>query len=280
MVWIYEVIDRKGVIRAVNFAPINTHDLVLGKELVKDFNFEKNSVLIMDRGFFDGEWIKSLKRDRGIDVCIPLKKKMFPRELAVSNTLHEKDWEDHPTRKGQRVRELSEDELEWDHCPVFESGVLVEYEKKNKEKDYIVIVDTRKSLSPKMILETYDLRSEIEGHRQMKVFQGIENLPSKKYVQVVFRVIMGLIGFNLFLNSEDCATFKDYTLKLIRQQKRTVKDEKNPDMIIYTKETFATIEMLDFLKLLLGLKEDVREKLKSLFDEISIKSDLVHGPSP
>ena len=47
----------------------------------------------------------------------------------------------------------------------------------------------------------------------MKENQGIERLPSKKLVHVEFRVIMGVIGFNLmnlFLNSEDCKTFQEF----------------------------------------------------------------------
>ena len=284
VVWIYEIIDRKGVIRGLNFGPINTHDLELGKELVEDFNFEKNSVLTMDRGFFDGEWISCLKNERGIDVCIPLKKNTFLSELAVWNTLHEGNWKDHPTRKGQFIRELSLDELEWDHCPVFKSGVLVEYKKKNKEKDHILVADTRGGISSEVILETYDLRSEIEeAHRQMKVFQGIEKLPSKKYIQVVFRVVMGLIGynlFNLFLNSQGCSSFKDYTLKLFRQKRRSIQEEKNPEMIIYTEKTFATIKMLDFLQLILGLKKNIQKKIQSLLGEFSMDSNMDHGPSP
>ena len=284
VVWIYEIIDRKGVIRGLNFGPINTHDLVLGKELVASFNFGKNALLTMDRGFFDSAWITSLKQDRGIDICIPLKKNFDLNELAIWNTLHGKDWKEHPTRAKQAIREFAKDELVWESCPVFNSGVLIKFKKKSGQDDFIAIVDTREGIIPNILLETYDLRSEIEeAHRQMKCFQGLETLPSKKYVQVVFRVVMGLIGynlFNLFLNSEGCATYKDFTLKLFRQQRRR-EDGGNPDVIVYTRTSFTVVKAFRFFHLILGLSEKVRKKLQGLFEELSIMSEGVYcGPSP
>ena len=284
VVWIYEIIDRKGVIRGVSFGPINEHDLKLGKELVDSFDFGDNALLIMDRGFFDASWITSLKQDHGIDICIPLKRNTELNELAVWNTLHGKEWKDHPTRNGQHVREFATDELISESCPVWGSGVLVKFKKKNGELEFIAILDTRKGIGPESLLETYDLRSEIEeSHRQMKCFQGLETLPSKKYVQVVFRVLMGLIGynlFNLFLNSEGCSNFKDYTLKLFRQKKK-LKDIKNPDIIIYTETTFTVLKTFDFIHFILGLNDRVQEKLRGLFKELSIMSyGAFFGPSP
>ena len=269
VVWIYELIDRKGIIRGLKFAPIETHDLVLGKELVEEFDFPENSLLTMDRGFIDHEWIKDLKQKRGINVCIPLRRNMFLSELARDNYVPEEEWKEHPTRKNQRIRELSKDELEWEECPVFESGVLIHIKKKTGEDDYIVLVDTRDGISPERLLETYDLRSEIEEcHRQLKCFQGLEKLPSKKFVQVVFRIIMEVIAYNLFtlfLNSEGCSSCKDYTLKLYRQ-KREPKMEKNPNIIIYTETDYAIIKASDFLSKLVSAPKDAQERLQKLFN--------------
>lgn len=107
VVWIQEIIDRKGVIRALKFAPIQEHDLPIGKALVDQFDFEKKSLLIMDRGFLDGEWITHLKEDRGIDVCIPLKKNSEITQFAVAQVATENKWMPHPTRKDQRIYEIN-----------------------------------------------------------------------------------------------------------------------------------------------------------------------------
>ena len=271
IVWIQEIIDRKGVIRSMKFAPIQTHDLVIGKQLIAEFNFEEGALLLMDRGFLDGEWITHLKINRKIDICMPLKSNSEITQFAVAQAERDNCWEQHPTRKNQKIYQIKESELDWPLCQCFKSGVLVRFIKKNGEEKNIVFVDTREGLSGKTILATYDQRSEIEeSHRQMKCFQGLEKLPSKKFVHVVFRIIMGTIAynlFNLFLNSEKCSTLEDYTLKTHRQRRRS--EERNPDIIIYTGDTYAILKNLDFLDLILTLKKSTQMKLRKIFKELT-----------
>jgi len=269
VVWILEIIDRKGVIRALKFAPINEHDLPLGRELVKDFAFEESSILTMDRGFIDLEWITELKNNRNIDVSIPLRKNSEVSQYAIAKAVHKNDWEAHPNREKQKVRRLSKEDLDCHGYSIFESGVLVNFKKKNNEEEYVVFVDTRKDLTPKQVLDTYDMRSEIEeSHRQMKCFQGLEKLPSKKYIQVIFRVIMGAVTynlFNLFLNSEGCKTLHDFTLKILRQKREP---KRNPEMMVYTKDTFMLIRQFEFMKIILSLKKKIQKKLYDLFEHL------------
>lgn len=271
VVWIQEIIDRKGVIRALKFAPIHEHDLPIGKELVSEFEFEEGSLLIMDRGFLDGEWITHLKEQRKIDICMPLKKNSEITQFAVAAAAVEDEWMPHPTREGQRIYEIKESELDWKLCQSFKSGVLVSFTKKNGEEENIVFVDTRANIGAKKLLATYDQRSEIEEtHRQMKCFQGLEKIPSKKYVNVIFRVIMGTIAynlFNLFLNSEKCANLREYSLKIHRQKRRV--EERNPEIIIYSANTFAIMKTLDFMELIINLKKSVRMKLSKIFRGLS-----------
>lgn len=272
VVFLYEIIDKKGVIVALKIGPIQRHDIELGRELIKDFPFEDGSSLIMDRGFIDGAWITHLKSERNIDVHIPLKRNMQVTQAAIAAAdNHSDNWKPHPTRPLQWVYELKEQsDLFWDGCEVFRSGVLVRWMRKDGEVDEVLFATTKSNESAKQILLTYDQRAEIEeSHRQMKCFQGIEKLPSKKLVQVTFRLIMGVIAYNLmnlFLNSENCDTFESYSIKTLRQKRM---EDRNPKVIIYTESTFAVLRQFEFLPLILRLKGQAKDRLVDLFENLN-----------
>jgi hypothetical protein len=197
IVWLQEILDKKGVIVSLKIGPIETHDLELGKQLVAEFQFESGSSLLMDRGFIDGEWMKNLKNVRGIDLFIPMKRNMDITVNAIALADLKGEWGPHPTRKEQKIAEIPEENLCWDECPVFKSGVIVRFQKKTGEITEILFVTTHENRKAKFILLTYDQRAEIEeSHRQMKCFQGMGKLVSKKLVRTVFQILMTLIGYN------------------------------------------------------------------------------------
>jgi hypothetical protein len=266
VVWLAEIVDRKSVIVALRVGPAQTHDLVLAKELLKEFDFEPNSSVICDRGFIDGEWITKMKRDRGVDFFLPLRRNMDVTQSALSFAEHRQIWRSHPTREDQQVADIPLPHLFWSECPELQHGILVQWKRRDGDFDQVLFVTTKANVSGDQILENYDQRWEIEeNHRQLKLFQGIEVFPSKKRSQVVFRMIMGVLAFNLmrlFLNSEECESWEDYTLKLIRQKR---KQEKNPEVIIYTKDSFAILRQNQFLPLILELKRGPQKKLVATF---------------
>ncbi len=272
-VWLQEIIDRKGVIVSLKIVPIQMHDLEAARSLIDEFPFETGAVLIADRGFIDGKWITSLKRDRKIDLFIPLKHNMHATQAAIAMADNRGLWKAHPTRDKQQIAEFSSDDggLFWKECPVLTTGVLARWTKKDGTNDEVLFVTTKEGQSGKKILESYDQRAEIEeSHRQMKENQGIETLPSKKFVHVVFRIIMGVIGFNLmnlFLNSENCKTFEEFSLKSLRQKRV---EEENPKVIVYTEKTFAVFRLLEFLPLILGLEGAIQKKLSRLFKNLDL----------
>ena len=81
---------------------------------------------------------------------------------------------------------------------------------------------------------------------------------------------MCIIGFNLLnlsLNSEECESLEQYSLKTMRQ-KRTV--EKNPKVIIYAERSFAVLPLHQFLALLLEVKDQAKDKLIKLFKSLDL----------
>jgi hypothetical protein len=108
-------------------------------------------------------------------------------------------WKPHPTRKDQWVQRIPPWDLTgWEECEVLKSGALVKWKSKDGSFDEVLFVTTKDDESPERILSVYDERSQIEeSHRHMKSFQGIDVLLSKKWVHVVFRILMGVIAFNL-----------------------------------------------------------------------------------
>jgi len=150
IVWLYEVIDNKGVIIAMDIAPIQVHDIELARPLVARTALGKGSTLIMDRGFIDSTWITHLKEDLGIDVVLPLRKNMDVTVAAVTWADNHHKWQDHPhpkrAKEGQKMAEIELPELFWKECPVLGSAALVRFKNKRTEEiENILFVTTRRS---------------------------------------------------------------------------------------------------------------------------------------
>jgi hypothetical protein len=212
VVWLQEILEipaepgcpsrfHRGMIVGLRIGPIEEHDLSLGRWLVSEFQFEEGDTLIFDRGFIDGAWVTELKEKRKIDAYFTLRRNMkLSKEVLLRAYAERNDqWTTHPTRKNQWVqRVLPWDLTGWEDCPVLKSGALVKWKNKDGSFDEVLFVSTKDDESPEKILSIYDERSQIEeSHRHMKSFQGIDVLLSKKWVHVVFRILMGVIAFNL-----------------------------------------------------------------------------------
>ena len=285
VVWIQQVLHpvkkglsdslpaKRGILIALRIGPIEEHDSSLGKWVAREFPFQKGDELIIDRGFIDADWFNHLHEERGVDVTVPVRRNMNIAKNAIIDclTMRNHAWEPHPIRPDQWVQSLTEEDLKvWKECRVMKSGVIVKWKKPNGVFEHVVFLSTKKRLTPEQLLSTYDGRSRIEEtHRQIKVFQGIEKLPSKKWAHVVFRILMGVVAFNLvhlFLMSQKCETLSQAeTLKTLRQ-KRDRKKEQNPLVILYTESAFAVIAYRDLVLMLLDIEDPaVKQRLKRVW---------------
>lgn len=69
--------------------------------------------MVLDRGFIDGETISFLKKERGVDVIIPLRSDMLAYEDSLTTAYHSSggSWEGHPTIEGQEIKHI--EHVEW-----------------------------------------------------------------------------------------------------------------------------------------------------------------------
>ena len=84
---------------------------------------------------------------------------------------------------------------------------------------------------------------------------------------------MGLIGynlFNIFLNFHDCKDFKTYSLNTWRQR---IKSDPNPNVLIYTGNTYAIMRTLDLILLLIDLLKRVQDIIKPEIERIKKEQD-------
>jgi hypothetical protein len=271
--------QARGILVALVLAPIQEADLTLAKELCRSFAFRYSDELIADRGFVDGAWLRSLHEERGIEIFIPLKRNMTLVCEAVKRADHERmaEWRSHPKRPDQALQELGEDDFRASGDFSFlKSGVLVRWKRNDGMIESVLFVTTKKGVPALEILDTYDQRTQIEeSHRQLKCYQGIETLPSKKWAHVVFRILMGVIAFNLmnlFLHQESAKSWEHYAREFSLKTLRQKRDEpKNPTLIVYTRDGFALIGQFEFMHRTLILPAGPRRKLSALFLRLSLE---------
>lgn len=172
-----------GVLEEIKLGSIKQHDLELSREMVLTSKVLKpEDILINDRGFISRDLLNQLKRERGVNTYIPLKKNMEAYEQAVSIAKEQNKWQPHPNkkRKSQKIAfvpslgsywrsDRPEQDVEINACVV----------KDEKTDECFVFVSTDLSKTAKQIVSTYELRSEIEeDYRQIKDFWKIEDFKS------------------------------------------------------------------------------------------------------
>jgi hypothetical protein len=132
----------------------------------------------VDRAYIDGETISRLKKERKVDVTIPLRSDMKAYEDSLVTAYHpdSDSWEKHPTRENQQIKRIERVDWMWDECSVPMDGCVVRELKEGKDGsggrddyEHRVFATTRLDLAGKRMVLTYELRSEIEeDHRQWK----------------------------------------------------------------------------------------------------------------
>jgi hypothetical protein len=272
------LLDDGGIITSIAFEAIQVHDLTLCNDLLMTSPYLKSGdMVIEDRGFLDGKTISNLKKERKVDVTIPLRSDMLAYEdsLVTAYHLDSGEWEYHPTREKQEIKFIEHADYMWEECSVPLIGCVVRELKKGKDGsgrradyEHWVFVTTRLSLKGKQIIQTYELRPEIEeDHRQWKIGQwDMTKFTSTSMVQIVYHIIILLLAYNLMKIYSNTQAGQKFAQKTLRRVRRDQIRNHEVAMIVYTSDSYAVFSAKYLVWLLLGLPNDVQERLKGHFD--------------
>lgn len=120
-------------------------------------------LLLEDRGCIDGATLSALKRQRQVDVIIPLKANRLATQEAIQLAEMANKWQPHPSRADQTIALVRGVEHRWTACEVpLNACVIRLWNKKKKCTDHIVLITTDLQLSASWIMRHYEERPEIE----------------------------------------------------------------------------------------------------------------------
>jgi len=271
------LLDDGGVITAIAFGAIQVHDLKLCKKLIMTTpHLKPGDMLIEDRGFLDGKTVSRLKKKRGVDTILPLRSNMQAYNDAIVSAYYHDDipWEQHPSRESQEIKRIEHVDYLWNECSVPLIGCVVRELKKRRDGSngredykYWVFVTTRLALTGRRMIQTYELRPEIEeDHRQWK--EGLWDMTkftSTSLIQVIYHVICVLLAYNLcqvYSNTKSGQRFAQTTLRSLRRQQIRNHDVS---MVVYAGNSYAVFHVKFLIWLLLDQPKDIQERLKPHF---------------
>jgi hypothetical protein len=261
------IVGNSGVIEDIRFGGISTHDMELSRAMILNSQVLKpGDILINDRGFLSRDVMNELKTLRGVDTYIPLRKNMNAYKDAVSLAKAEDRWSPHPNkkRKTQKIAFVPEIGALWSgESPEKDVTLNACVVKDTKDDEYYVFVTTDTGKTAKQIIQTYELRPEIEeDYRQLKDFWCLEDFKSTKIHVIAFHIVCTLLGylmFQLYVLMEDGARWAGKSLPVII--KKYVPPENPKAVIIYSGRFFAVFPFIEFLRLYATLDSSIRSEL-------------------
>jgi hypothetical protein len=174
----------------VGLSPIHVHDLPLCR-----LCFETAPVLRAgdlrweERGFGDGDTLTCLKRQRHVEVMVPLQATRLSSQEAVPLAERHNAWQPHPSRDQQHMACVQGVAHLWHACKgPLNACVMRSWNRKKNAVDHIVLVTTDQRLTGPWIVRHYAERPEIEhDDAQMQSGGGqLKKLSSTRYSAIVF----------------------------------------------------------------------------------------------
>lgn len=254
------IIDDTGIIEEIEFGAMNIHDLELSKNMLKTTKvFNPGDILIEDRGFLDRDLINYLKREKKIDVYVPLKSNMNAYKIAIQIAKEENKWESHPSRENQKISFVpnlknywwsneiksrkkynDNDDVEINSCVVWDI----------ETDNYFVFCTTDTTVNAKQIIMTYELRPEIEeDYRQLKDFWKLQDFKSTKLNMIALHIIMVLFGYLFFQLYTLMPEGEQYAHKSLPVILKNYQPTAMPYFVFYADDEFGIFSIAEIIKL-------------------------------
>jgi hypothetical protein len=298
--------------------PGKTSEVALLYEMVDEFVRAVGrgvmKLLILDRGFIDGEAIGRCKQKHRIDVLIPLKKNMdlFVDVMGLGRS-EDAPWQDVSAppappvpppperpravtrREAKRQRTLAERRppapppprrslldvrklTTWQSCPVPLNVVLNRQVEADGKQEFWALATTRDSVRPESLVDLYRLRTSCEErHRQLKCFQDLASFTSRAFSLVVHQVVFTLLTYTLL----QWHLWRRERQSLNRKTQPRVRETLLPaaeHVVIYHQNYFAFLDVYEYQELLLKLSETARVKILAKTEQL--RAAMYRLPAP
>jgi len=262
-----------GITEAISIGLVNEHDFNLSDCIIKSGIFKEGDNLIQDSGFIDRNTINNLKKN-GINTYVRVKRNMeiYKEAVALACKTPISKWKKHPTKKKQKIITVEELGNMWvyDKKDDVELTAAVVYDEK-KDKYYVFVTsDTTKKA--RSIINTYQLRPEIEeDYRQKKVYWNLEKFTSKKYNTIAFHIFLTALGFLFYQLFTQTKTGEKYLGKSIqtafiifdRDKLREIKG-KDARFVIYYNGYFGIFKVIELMDIYADVPKKIRAKIKKV----------------
>lgn len=274
--------DECNVVAGYDWGGGNEDELVQGQRLVDTFVETVGKgvmqLLIMDRGYIDGEFITHVKRDLGCDVMIPLRKNMQMLQYGIAQaTLKQVSGKWHRYRDyhhdGQLYREevfLIPDAYTWEECHVELNLSLMRrrcISSVHKQVQYWGLATTYCPKSPKEAFKTYHLRVGIEErYRQHKHFWNLHRFSSPDKALMETHVAFTLMTYTLlqlYLKKNHLSEMANKTLDTLKAESQ----KGNNSVVVYKDTNFGVFDLDFYTEVIADLNESGRVNIKEKIAE-------------
>lgn len=266
-------LDESGIAEEIVFGTLKTHDMEQCRQMLRNTPcLHENDILINDRGFLSREMANYLKTVRKVDTYLPARENMSIYQDAVNLAITSGKWQKHPNRK----RKEQEIQLVTDLGPLWESdkpqedvpiNACVVHDKKMDK--YFVFMTTDTGRTARQIINTYELRPEIEeDFRQMKDFWKLEDFKSTKYNYITYHIVMTLVGYLYFQIYKNLDEGKACAGKSLPVVVKNYKETRPKSVIIYVGQHFGIFPFLEFLQLYAECTLEVRRLLDPILAKV------------